>query len=155
MRTFELHRLEDETGISGTGIIAEGVEFSDGTCALRWRTSVRSTALYDNLKTLEQIHGHQGKTKVIFTGGPLDRGFTDAARDACENAPFASVGGLERRDSLVAPAYITPDEQQAYLLGYEVFALTSYGKDWRTCEFGWDDALTLRKKSARAARTSK
>lgn len=154
MRTFELHRLEDETGISGIGIIAEGVEFSDGTCALRWKTSARSTAIYDNLKSLEQIHGHQGKTKIIYTGGPFDRGFGDAAQDACENAPFASVGGLERRDSLVAPAYITPDERQAYLRGYEMFAMTSYGKDWRTCGFGWNHVLTLGE-SARTARTSK
>lgn len=44
MRTFELHRVEDETGISGTGIVAEGVIFGDGTCAMRWRTKDRSTA---------------------------------------------------------------------------------------------------------------
>jgi len=34
MRTFFLERIEDETGISGTGIVAEGVEFSDGQIAM-------------------------------------------------------------------------------------------------------------------------
>jgi len=34
-RPFVLRRLVDETGVSGTGVVAEGVEFSDGTVALR------------------------------------------------------------------------------------------------------------------------
>lgn len=35
-RAFVLQCNEDETGVSGTGIVAEGVEFSDGTVALYW-----------------------------------------------------------------------------------------------------------------------
>lgn len=35
MNRFELVRDVDVTGISGTGVVAEGVEFSDGTVALR------------------------------------------------------------------------------------------------------------------------
>lgn len=65
-RVFKLWRVVDETGISGTGLIAEGVLFSDGTCALRWLTKHRSTALYEDLKTLVAIHGHDGKTQVRF-----------------------------------------------------------------------------------------
>jgi len=65
-RVFKLWRIQDETGISGTGLIAEGVLFSDGTCALRWLTKHRSTALYENLATLVAIHGHGGKTQVRF-----------------------------------------------------------------------------------------
>ena len=38
-RAFVLQRNEDETGVSGTGIVAEGVEFSDGTVALRWTSA--------------------------------------------------------------------------------------------------------------------
>jgi len=65
-RRFELHRREDETGISGTGHIADGVEFEDGTCALRWRTEHRSTAIYPSFKDLLAIHGHDGKTKAVW-----------------------------------------------------------------------------------------
>ncbi len=67
-RVFRLHRIEDETGVSGTGLIADGVLFSDGTCALRWLTKHRSTALYEDLATLVTIHGHGGKTRVAFVG---------------------------------------------------------------------------------------
>lgn len=65
-RRFELHRHEDETGISGTGPVAEGVMFSDGSAALRWRTAVRSTAIYACMGDLEKIHGHDGKTEVVW-----------------------------------------------------------------------------------------
>lgn len=62
MRLFYLLRLEDETGISGVGRVAEGVQFSDGTCVLRWLTMNGSTAVYDSSADLEAIHGHGGKT---------------------------------------------------------------------------------------------
>lgn len=62
MKRFLLHRLEDETGVSGTGLVAEGVEFGDGTVAMRWRTGISSTAIYDKVADVEAIHGHNGKT---------------------------------------------------------------------------------------------
>lgn len=69
MRTFNLHRAEDESGVSGTGIVTEGVEFSDGTCVMRWLTSTKSTAFYDNAKELVQIHGHEGRTVLMYENG--------------------------------------------------------------------------------------
>lgn len=66
MRTFTVVRLVDDSGVSGTGVVAEGVQFSDGTIAMRWKTKFRSTALYASLFELEQIHGHQGHTVVEF-----------------------------------------------------------------------------------------
>jgi len=64
MKTFLLVREEDETGISGTGIVAEGVQFTDGTIAMRWLTEHTSTAIYKDEETLLHIHGHGGKTTV-------------------------------------------------------------------------------------------
>lgn len=66
MRRFVLVRDVDETGVSGTGAVAEGVEFSDGTCAMRWRTEHTSTAIYCGIVDLLAIHGHNGKTRVVF-----------------------------------------------------------------------------------------
>lgn len=143
MRLFELHRIEDVSGVSGTGIVAQGVEFSDGTCALRWLTDHASTAVYKDRKTLEKIHLHEGKTKLVVVGAPFERGFSDAGQDMCENAPFASIGGLEKRNAMVAPKYLTPDERERYLDGYRVFARIQYGEDWKTCGFGWQPALTI------------
>lgn len=66
MKRFVLDRHEDESGVSGTGLVAEGVVFSDGTCALRWLGDLRSTAVYESLADIEAIHGHSGKTLVVI-----------------------------------------------------------------------------------------
>lgn len=65
-RTFKLVRDEDETGISGTGTVAEGVEFSNGMCAMSWLTAMHSVAVYPNVRQLQAIHGHNGRAKVRF-----------------------------------------------------------------------------------------
>jgi hypothetical protein len=64
MRRFTLHRNEDQGGVSGTGIVAEGVQFTSGKCVLSWLTEFSSIAIYDNMATLEAIHGHGGRTEV-------------------------------------------------------------------------------------------
>lgn len=69
-RTFELVRDVDETGVSGTGVVAQGVEFADdGTCVLHWCVGVGSTAVYDCMDDVVLIHGHGGKTRVVFHDG--------------------------------------------------------------------------------------
>ena len=64
MRRFFLNRLEDETGISGTGAVAIGVQFGDGEVVLHWPTGGATTGLYKSIQQLEAIHGHGGKTVV-------------------------------------------------------------------------------------------
>lgn len=64
MKQFKLNRLEDATGISGEGIIAEGIQFSDGRCVLRWLTEITSIGIYDSIDDVEFIHGHDGKTVI-------------------------------------------------------------------------------------------
>lgn len=63
---FTLQRQEDETGVSGTGTVAEGVLFSDGTVALRWLTETACTGFYRHISDVVHIHGHGGKTQVVF-----------------------------------------------------------------------------------------
>lgn len=65
-RRFQLDRDEDETGISGTGIVAYGVQFPDGSCVLRWDTEVTSTVFYASVEDVERIHGHGGRTRLVF-----------------------------------------------------------------------------------------
>jgi hypothetical protein len=66
MRGFIFWREKDVSGTSGEGVVAEGIQFSDGKVALRWRTSVASTAFYDSLEDVEEIHGHQGNTQILW-----------------------------------------------------------------------------------------
>lgn len=69
MYRFVLDRAVDETGISGEGVVAEGVIFADGTVALRWLSETASTALYDSIADVIVIHGHGGKTQVRLLDG--------------------------------------------------------------------------------------
>lgn len=68
-RPFVLQRDVDDTGVSGVGIVAEGVEFTDGTVALRWRSAWPSSVVFHErgLEAVAQVHGHGGKTRIVFT----------------------------------------------------------------------------------------
>jgi hypothetical protein len=68
---FYLERLEDETGISGTGIVARGVIFPSGAVVMEWQTFHSSICFYKNIADVENIHGHGGKT-VLVMGSPPD-----------------------------------------------------------------------------------
>ena len=65
-RRFQLVRHEDVSGVSGTGIVAYGVECPNGKCLMTWNTQYASTASYDSLSDLTAIHTHEGKTEVVF-----------------------------------------------------------------------------------------
>lgn len=68
-RPFVLFRSEDETGVSGVGVVAEGVEFADGTVALRWRGRWPTSVVFHErgIEAVNAVHGHGGKTRVIWT----------------------------------------------------------------------------------------
>lgn len=66
MRLFYLKRKADESGVSGTGIVAEGVELSNGRCVLSWLTAHHTVTIFDNVKELIEIHGHEGKTVLEY-----------------------------------------------------------------------------------------
>lgn len=66
MRRFHFMRLEDASGVSGCGTVAEGVIFSDGRVALEWYGEHASTNLYNSIEDVEYIHGHGGCTKIVF-----------------------------------------------------------------------------------------
>lgn len=67
MRMFVLYRSEDVTGCSGTGIVAEGVEFSDGRVVMRWTTNgVHSLVIHTSADELLHIHGHNGASRIVW-----------------------------------------------------------------------------------------
>lgn len=70
MRRFRLLRLEDVSGISGTGIVAEGVAFSSGRAVLLWCGQYASVTLFDDVSHIEAIHGHEGRTQIEWIDPP-------------------------------------------------------------------------------------
>lgn len=67
MRTFTLRRDTDCSGISGTGDVAQGVEFDSGVCAMHWLTRYSSTVVYPNMHHVIAIHGHDGASRIVWT----------------------------------------------------------------------------------------
>jgi hypothetical protein len=66
MRRFTLVREEDVSGTSGIGVVAEGVEFSNGQVAIHWISQMESVNVYGNVKVLDKLHGHEGRTKIVW-----------------------------------------------------------------------------------------
>lgn len=65
-RTFELHRQNDVTGVSGVGVVADGVEFDDDTVVLHWRGEHPSTVIWPNMRHVVAVHGHDGATEIVW-----------------------------------------------------------------------------------------
>ena len=65
-RRFYLQREVDVTGASGTGHVADGVVWPDGTVTVRWRGGRKSTVNWDHLADAEAVHGHGGATQIVW-----------------------------------------------------------------------------------------
>jgi hypothetical protein len=67
-RRFQLVRDVDVTGVSGTGVVAEGVEFSSGVVALTWLSAWPTSVVFHDrgMASVEAVHGHGGATRVEF-----------------------------------------------------------------------------------------
>ncbi|MGV4321187.1 hypothetical protein [Bacillus mojavensis] len=69
MKEYYLQRNEDFSGVSGTGIVAEGVILPSGKCVHEWSQSyVTSHNIYPNIQSVQHIHGHEGRTIVKIVG---------------------------------------------------------------------------------------
>ena len=64
MKRFNIIRTEDVSGISGVGIVAEGVEFHDGQCAISWFGRHQIVEISSDLQTWIDVHGHNGRTTI-------------------------------------------------------------------------------------------
>jgi hypothetical protein len=67
IKIFHLCRLEDPSGVSGvSNNIASGVVFEDGQVVIHWNTAHTSIAIYSSVEDLLLIHGHEGRTNIVF-----------------------------------------------------------------------------------------
>jgi hypothetical protein len=74
-RTFWLDRRTDVTGASGTGHVADGVLWPDGTVTIKWLGRYASEVSWpQGMTAVEAIHGHDGRTTVIWHDNPLQDG---------------------------------------------------------------------------------
>lgn len=63
---FHLQRHIDVSGISGTGTVALGVRWPDGTASVRWLGPRPSIVFWDSMDDAEAVHGHAGATEIVW-----------------------------------------------------------------------------------------
>ena len=69
--TFTLHRHSDPSGVSGTGIVAEGWESTDGkTVVIKWLSATPSVCIYSDVRHVRALHGHGGATEIVWDAEP-------------------------------------------------------------------------------------
>ena len=66
IRTFTLVRSVDVSGVSGTGVVAEGVVFHDGQAVISWYGQFHTLVVAPNVECVEKIHGHNGSTTIVW-----------------------------------------------------------------------------------------
>lgn len=67
MRRFFLDRIIDDSGVSGTGRVAEGCEFDTKQCVVCWIAGeIHSIVIYQNIDEVQKIHGHGSHTQITW-----------------------------------------------------------------------------------------
>ena len=68
MRRFVMHRHHDVSGVSGTGLVLEGVLFSTGVVVIHWLTPPPrgSISVFDSLDQFLGIHVKPHPTNEAF-----------------------------------------------------------------------------------------
>ena len=70
IRSFTVCRQTDETGISGEGVVIEGVVLASGHCIIHWLFPPPrgGIAIFDSLEDFLQVHvKHHPENKTIIT----------------------------------------------------------------------------------------
>ena len=66
VKTFKLVRDCDVTGISGTGVVAEGVTFHSGQTVICWMRPPYTISVFSSPDAVLGVHGHGGNTRIVW-----------------------------------------------------------------------------------------
>ena len=120
-RRFQLFRREDVNGMSGTGIVAEGIQFRDGRCAYRWLTEPSTTQLADSIHDIEHIHGHGGRTTIRWLDEDGDDGEKSLAEVyADRNRLAVAFAMLAEEAATMQDGLAVPDRFNGYGGGWHI-----------------------------------
>lgn len=100
VRVGVLLRHEDESGVSGTGVVADIFEYPDGWCVMHWRSNTPSTNIYPNTKAMTAVHSHGGKTEIVFYA-EIDSPRNEEELSSLMNALASKEEAEKEREQLV------------------------------------------------------
>lgn len=78
-QTGVMLRGEDQSGVSGTGVVADFVEFPSGRVVIEWRNDQNENLEFADtgidirprMEVAVAIHGHGGRTQFIYDNGQV------------------------------------------------------------------------------------
>lgn len=105
MRLFEMHRDVDVSGVSGTGVVAQGVDFGD-VAVIRWLGETPSTVVWNSIEDAMKIHGHGGATRFVWFDSVSSDIVHDAQVRADERAKWTRALATMLRKSTEHPHYV-------------------------------------------------
>ena len=156
--TFIVQRDQDVSGISGEGIVAEGVQFSDGWVVTHWLDkppmNEPKTDVWHNkgAEPFERIHGHGGNTRIVWAdttksaaefGADLAEIYdvpaallgTEAERAYLHRRISRAFGASQSRRDVITEAFYP--ERHAAVLADVVMPIVGQVLEQRDC---WRDA---------------
>lgn len=119
MKAFVLDRKVDVSGVSGTGIVAQVIEFDNGKVVVAWLGPTRSIAFYDSLADAETVHCHGGasvlqplsdlSSEIDTMTYTLAQGLK-AMVEAEPRSGMAIIAALKERQAMLAilPTFLKP-----------------------------------------------
>ncbi len=85
MRRFFLIRDIDESGCSGTGVVAQGMQFDSGRAVMEWLVPPCSLNIFASVEELISVHGHCGKSRVEFIDDHWESQVVNGALIPCQS----------------------------------------------------------------------
>lgn len=78
-RTGVMLRREDQSGVSGTGVVADFAEFPSGRVVIEWRNDENENLQFTDtgidirprMEVAVAIHGHSGRTEFMYDNGKV------------------------------------------------------------------------------------
>lgn len=83
IRTGEVVRHTDVSGVSGTGVIAQIVQLGNGKFVVAWLGTYPSTAIWDSLEAIFAVHGHDGATVIHWSDGEVQTRAEEREDERC------------------------------------------------------------------------
>lgn len=105
MRRFYLWRREDISGVSGTGVVAEGVVFDDSAVVVRWRGESPTTTVHANIASVERVHCHGGATRLLW----CDNGYCAPKPRKRSTNGGSFVDAMTRAEVRLADGWVDPN----------------------------------------------
>ncbi len=94
---YDMVRVTDQTGVSGTGRVAQVAVFEDGSAVVRWMTGKDSTVCWAKVQDALDVHinCHPDTTKLIPVGALREQ--HQSPREVDESARWAAIRDVDRR----------------------------------------------------------